>query len=104
MNNQEPLDRLADFYRSLDAIPTPSLPLRTQPRWGNWMLALSPFAAGLLSYVFISSCAVGLTSADPAPRTLSTLDRYALDEIRSLTPQKPPKTHTLSRIPARKMA
>lgn len=104
MNNQDPMNQLVNFYQSLDSIPTPTLDIRPASRWRLWTLAaISPLGAAIVTYGFISFCATGFATPKPSLRPLLGIDRYALEEIKSLAPAKSPRAHTLGRIPARKV-
>ena len=94
MNQNEPLDQLADFYKSLDSIPTPVLAMKPPSRWGHWTLAFAPLSAAILAYGFISFCASGPTTPNAAPMMMQiTIDRYASGEFRSDEPSMRPRKH-----------
>jgi hypothetical protein len=93
MSRMEPLDQLACFYQSLDAIPTPQLAMNRPNRLGLWSLVLAPLSASLIAYAFISFCANAPAQPGPAfPLSLS-LDRFALEEIKAAAPSERALSH-----------
>lgn len=83
MNNQDPLDRLAEFYRTLDAIPTPPLALQPPPRRRYLVFFLAPIGASLLAYGFLACCAYMPVKPSSVPRFPLAIDRLAAEEIKA---------------------
>ena len=93
MNGQEPLDRLAEFYRTLDAIPTPPLALNCPGRWSYISVILAPLGASLIAYGFIACCAYMPVKPGSVPRLPMPMDRLAVDEMKADAPRTAPHQH-----------
>ncbi len=104
MNDQEPLVRLADFYKSLDAIPTPRLAMKPPSRRGWWIFAFAPIGASLTACLAMWLCA----SAPANPRAVlpprPAFDSYVLDETRPAPPAPKATGHALSESDLRRPA
>jgi hypothetical protein len=86
MNQPDPLERLGAFYEALDRIPTPLLDVQPTPKKGFWILALTPFGAAIITAVFISLCATGPAAPSISPRLRSSVEDFAVQELKSLAP------------------
>jgi hypothetical protein len=93
MNNPEPLDRLADFYRSLDSVPTPSLALNPTTKWGFLGVLFAPLAASLIAYGFVACCAYLPAKPGQVPRLPTPMDRLAAKEMKEESPRVVPHQH-----------
>lgn len=85
MNRKDPFSELESFYQSLDAIPTPPLVVRRPPLGGHWAFVAAPFGAVVVAYLFVSFCAAGPTTPAMNPLMRLSIDRYASEEMRSLS-------------------
>jgi len=103
MSEKAPLDKLAGFYQSLDSIPTPPLVVR-RPRGSiHWSMLLAPFGAAFVAYIFMSFCAAYPSDSHAGTPVQMSIDRYALDEIRSSTPTRQAPTHALNTVSTRSL-
>jgi len=93
MNNKEPFENLAQFYDALDSIPTPPLAVKPRRTWSLWSIAIAPFGAAVFAYGFVSLCAVGPTDSNATVPFRLSIDRYALDEIKSVPPTHRTNSH-----------
>jgi len=93
MKDQEPLDRLADFYRTLDSIPTPPLALKRPGIWSYLSIVLVPLGASLIAYGFIACCAYMPARPGSVPRLPMPIDRLAADEMKADAPRTAPHQH-----------
>jgi len=96
--NKDPLESLESFYQSLDSIPTPPLAPKRPRFWGHWTLAFAPLGTAIVAYAFMSFCASGPTSQSDPVQLRFSIDRYALDEIRTEAPAHKSGTHASNTI------
>jgi len=104
MNSKSPLDQLSSFYDRLDAIPTPPL-IVNQPRgWSFWSMMLAPLGASLFACAFMALCASGPKDSNSTSPVPLLIDRYAVDEIKSMAPTRKQPGHASNHISTRFVA
>ena len=92
MTEPDSLEKLARFYQTLDAIPTPPLMPKVPRNRGLWGFAFAPLGALIGAYGFISFCAMGPTVPTQSMPVQMVIGRYALRDIKP--PSIVPKSNT----------
>jgi len=90
----DPMDALTGFYRSLDSVPTPRPRPRPQrPGYRSLLrLAFVPLGAAAAAHLFLAFCKMAPVSPGSISPLRPSIDRYALEELRTKQPQAPPRT------------
>lgn len=90
MTDPNSIQRLSNFYKKLDQIPTPALTPKKPSGWTLWGILIAPLGASLLAFAFISMCASGPADPNAVVPIRIPADRYTLEDPRpEPLPQKP---------------